>query len=58
MIQSINQSKCTLVQNGGGTLFAHFEFALILLVHGDLPRQHSFGTALRFTGPVLADSRQ
>ena len=28
------------------------------LVHGDLPRQHSFGTTLRFTGPVLADSRQ
>ena len=29
-----------------------------LLVHGDLPRQHPFGTALRFTGPVPADSRQ
>ena len=29
-----------------------------LLVHGDMPRQHSFGTTLRFTGPVLADSRQ
>ena len=28
------------------------------LVHGDLPRQHSFGTTLRFTGPVLAGSRQ
>ena len=27
-------------------------------VHGDLPRQHSFGTTLRFTGPVPADSRQ
>ena len=27
-------------------------------VHGDLPRQHSFGTALRFTDPVPADSRQ
>ena len=24
----------------------------------DLPRQHSFRTALRFTGPVPADSRQ
>ena len=23
-----------------------------------LPRQHSFGTTLRFTGPVPADSRQ
>ena len=29
-----------------------------LLVHGDLPRQHPFGTTLRFTGPVPADSRQ
>ena len=28
------------------------------LVHSDLPRQHSFGTTLRFTGPVPADSRQ
>ena len=28
------------------------------LVHGDLPRQHPFGTTLRFTGPVPADSRQ
>ena len=28
------------------------------LVQGDLPRQHPFGTTLRFTGPVLADSRQ
>ena len=28
------------------------------LVHGDLPRQHSFGTTLRFTGLVAADSRQ
>ena len=26
--------------------------------HGDLTRQHSFGTTLRFTGPVPADSRQ
>ena len=30
----------------------------ILMVHGDLPRQHSFGATLRFTGPVPADSRQ
>ena len=22
------------------------------VVHGDLPRQHSFGTTLRFAGPV------
>ena len=28
------------------------------LVHGDLPRKHSFGTTLRFTGPVPADSWQ
>ena len=28
------------------------------LVHGVLPRQHSFGTTLRFTDPVPADSRQ
>ena len=28
------------------------------LVHGDLPRQHPFGTTLRSTGPVPADSRQ
>ena len=28
------------------------------LVHSDLPRQHSFGTTLRFTGPVTADCRQ
>ena len=27
------------------------------LFHGDLPRQHSFGTTLRFTGLVPADSR-
>ena len=28
------------------------------LVHYDLPRQHPFGTTLRFTGPVPADFRQ
>ena len=28
------------------------------LVHGDLPRQHSFRTTLRFTGSVPAESRQ
>ena len=27
-------------------------------VHGDLPRQRPFGTTLRVTGPVPADSRQ
>ena len=29
-----------------------------LLVHGDLPRQHPFGTTLSSAGPVPADSRQ
>ena len=28
------------------------------LAHGNLPRQHSFGTTLRFSGPVPVDSRQ
>ena len=28
------------------------------LVHGDLSRQHPFGTTLRFTGPVPVDSLQ
>ena len=28
------------------------------LVNSGLPRQHSFGTTLRFTGPVPVDSRQ
>ena len=28
------------------------------LVHGDLPRQHPFGTTLETTGPMPADSRQ
>ena len=27
------------------------------LVHGDLPSQHSFGTTLRFTGPVRGSER-
>ena len=31
---------------------------LNLLVHCDLPRQYSFGTNLRLTGPVPADSRR
>ena len=29
-----------------------------LLVHGDVPRQHSFGTTLRIIGTVPADPRQ
>ena len=28
------------------------------LVNGDLPRHNPFGTTLRFSGPVPADSRQ
>ena len=28
------------------------------MVHSDLPRQHSLGTTLRFTGPVRVDPRQ
>ena len=48
-------------------LFQHAHFIPIMgvgkrggyqVVHGDLPRQHPFGTTLRFTGPVPADSRQ
>ena len=27
------------------------------MIHGDLPRQHSFGTTLRFIIPVAADSQ-
>ena len=47
--------------------FQHAHFILLVsvgkrgeyqLVHGDLPRQYPFGTTLRFTGPVPADSRQ
>ena len=29
-----------------------------ILVHGDLLRQHSFATTLRFTDPVLVDCQQ
>ena len=31
---------------------------IIIIIYGDLPMQHPFGTTLRFTGPVPADSRQ
>ena len=46
--------------------FQHAHFILIMgvgkrgeyqLVQGNLPRQHSFGTTLRCTGPMPADSR-
>ena len=63
IIQSINQSNvCTLCR-----YFQHAHFIQIVgvgkrgayyLVHGDLPRQHSLGTTLMFTGPAPADSRQ
>ena len=46
-------STCPLHTNSGCGEKRH-----ILIAHGDLPRQHSFGTTLRFTGPVPADSRQ
>ena len=39
-------STCPLHTNSGGGKES-----------GDLPRQHSFGTTLRFTGPVPANSR-
>ena len=47
------------------TCYSHFIPIVVVgkrgafsLVHGDLPRQHSFGTTLRFTGPAPTDSRQ
>ena len=47
-------STCPLHTNGGcGKKKSAYQ-----LVHGDLPRQHPFGTTLRFTGPVPADSGQ
>ena len=56
----------TLLYNRRYFQYAHFipivgvgKRGAYQLVHGDLPRQHSFGTTtLRFTGPVPADSRQ
>ena len=36
----------------------HHTKGACFFVYGDLPRQHSFGTTLRFTGPVPANSRQ
>ena len=46
-------STCLLHTNSGCGKRGEYE-----LVHGDLPRQHPFGTTLRFTGPAPADSRQ
>ena len=64
-IQSINQSHADLEGGIASTFNAHFmplvgvgKRGAYLLVYGDLSRQHSFGTTLRFTGPVPADSRQ
>ena len=47
-------SRCPLHTNSGcvGKRGAYY------LVHGDLPRHNPFGTTLRFSGPVPADSRQ
>ena len=39
-------------------VYTRKERRILIAVHGDLPRQHPFGTTLRFTGPVSADSRQ
>ena len=58
---------CGRTSRGHRRYFQHAHFIPIVgvgkrgeyyLVHGDLPRQHPFGTTLRFTGPVPADSRQ
>ena len=66
-IPRLRHEEVFLIFYGPGVLFQHAHFIPIvgvgkrgeyLLVHSDLPRQHSFGTTLRFTGPVLADSRQ
>ena len=58
------------VESAGDTYTRYFQHARSIpivgvgkigayhLVHGDLPRQRSFGTTLRFTGPVPADSGQ
>ena len=57
----------TLGQQYNRRYFQHAHFIPIVgvgkrgiyqLVHGDLLRQHPFGTTLRFTGPVPGDSRQ
>ena len=42
------------------THIRHTRYQLLVGVgkRGDLPRQHRFGTTLRFTGPVPAESRQ
>ena len=62
-----NYSIITTSRLYGSRYFQHAHFIPIVsmgkkgvysLVHVDLPRQHSFGTTLRFTGPVPADSRQ
>ena len=56
----------TVFSSGGIQYFQHVHFIPIVgvgkrgeyyLVHCDLPRQHPFGTTLRFTGSVPVDSR-
>ena len=58
---------CNLINIDIRRYFQHAHFIPIVgvgkrgeyyLVHGDLPRQHTFRTILRFTGPVPADSWQ
>ena len=48
-------STCSLYTNSG---CGKERRILIGLMYGDLPRQHSFGTTLRSTAPMSADSRQ
>ena len=58
---------CTgMIRLGSLLCFQHAHFIPITgvgksgayeLVHGDMPRQHSFRTTLRTTGPVPAHSR-
>ena len=50
MISSV-LSTCLLHTNSGCGKRGSYQ-----LVHGYLPRQHSFGTTFRFNGPVPADS--
>ena len=47
-------SICPLHTNSG----CGKERRILIGFHGDLPRQHTFGTTLKFTSPVPADSRQ
>ena len=52
--QSSVLSTCPLYTNSG----CGKERRILIGPYGDLPRQHSFGSILRFTGLAPADSRQ